>query len=522
MRYAMYFVYIAAAVLIAVEYSSCATTGGRAAKPAISTQQTTKPQTKGKPVMHAAFVNAGQKPGLEIWRIENFEPVAYSQNDYGKFHTGDSYIVLFTKDNKGSYSWDIHFWLGRETSQDESGAAAALTVVLDDQLNGAATQYREVQEHESQKFLSHFKNGVRYLPGGVASGFTHVDNTAEKKLFQVKGKKNIRVKQVELSAASLNKGDCFILDNGNDIYVYVGAKSKRVERLKAISAANLIRDQDHGGRSKVQVIDEFSTQDEIDKFFEVLGSGSPDQVPDESVGGDDDAFERNEERVVSLYKVSDANGKMEVQKVAEKPLKQEMLNNEDCFILDTELADLYVWIGKQCNPKEKSEAMTKAQHFLTSKKYPSWTRVQRIVAGAEPSIFRQYFSTWRGSGELHTRLIRSAEDVLRAYHCKVLPSGKFIATEIHDVEQDDLDEDDVVIIMTASNIFVWNGKDASEEERELSMSNAESLRRNDENIVSVEQGDEPESFTDLFPEWNPEHWGAILSYADRKNVILDA
>lgn len=34
------------------------------------------------------------------------------------------------------------------------------------------------------------------MPGGVASGFTHVDNTAEKKLFQVKGKKNIRVKQV--------------------------------------------------------------------------------------------------------------------------------------------------------------------------------------------------------------------------------------------------------------------------------------------------------------------------------------
>lgn len=80
----------------------------------------------------------------------------------------------------------------------------------------------------------------------------------------------------------------------------------------------------------ISYIDEFSTQDEIDQFFEVLGSGSPDQVPDESVGGDDDAFERNEERVVSLYKVSDSNGKMEVQKVAEKPLKQEMLNNEVC------------------------------------------------------------------------------------------------------------------------------------------------------------------------------------------------
>lgn len=116
-------------------------------------------------------------------------------------------------------------------------------------------QYREVQEHESQVFLSHFKNGVRYLPGGVNSGFTHVDRNAfEKRLFQVKGKRNIRVKQVDATIASMNKGDCFILDVGRDIYVYVGQKSKRVERLKAISAANTIRDQDHGGRSRVHII----------------------------------------------------------------------------------------------------------------------------------------------------------------------------------------------------------------------------------------------------------------------------
>lgn len=54
--------------------------------------------------------------------------------------------------------------------------------------------------------------------------------------------------------SSMNKGDCFILDVGRDIYVYVGAKSKRVERLKAISAANQIRDQDHAGKAKVQII----------------------------------------------------------------------------------------------------------------------------------------------------------------------------------------------------------------------------------------------------------------------------
>ena len=39
--------------------------------------------------------------------------------------------------------------------------------------------------------------GVRYLDGGVASGFRHVDpEDVEKKLLQVKGKRNVRVRQV--------------------------------------------------------------------------------------------------------------------------------------------------------------------------------------------------------------------------------------------------------------------------------------------------------------------------------------
>lgn len=149
--------------------------------------------------------------------------------------------------------------MGLETTQDEAGAAAILTVQLDDQLNGAPVQHREVQDHESQLFLNYFKTGgIRYMPGGVASGFkaTEVNAAGDKRLFQVKGKKNIRVRQVDLTIGSMNKGDCFILDAGREIYVYVGKNAKRLEKMKAISAANQIRDQDHNGRAAVHIVGE--------------------------------------------------------------------------------------------------------------------------------------------------------------------------------------------------------------------------------------------------------------------------
>ncbi|XP_025829940.1 gelsolin, cytoplasmic [Agrilus planipennis] len=361
-------------------------------------------------VMAEAFANAGQRAGLEIWRIENFEPKAYPAKDYGKFYTGDSYIVLSTKEKKGVLSWDIHFWLGKETTQDESGAAAIYTVQLDEQLGGAPVQHREVQDHESQLFLSYFKNGVRYLAGGVNSGFTHVDpNAFEKRLFHVKGKRNIKVRQVDATIASMNTGDCYILDVGRDVYVYTGKDSKRVERLKAISAANQIRDQDHSGRARVHIIDDASDEAEVQSFFDALGGGSLSEIPDESAG-ESDAESDIEEEPATLYKVSDSNGPIKITPVAQKPLRQNMLDSNDCFILDTGDANIFVWTGRNCKKSERDQAMSKAQEYLRSKGRPGWTRVQRVVEGTEPTIFRQYFATWQGHGELHPRLLRSVVD----------------------------------------------------------------------------------------------------------------
>lgn len=51
--------------------------------------------------------------------LQNFTPVPTPAGDYGKFHEGDSYIVLQTSRDPETekLKWDIYFWLGKDTTQ---------------------------------------------------------------------------------------------------------------------------------------------------------------------------------------------------------------------------------------------------------------------------------------------------------------------------------------------------------------------------------------------------------------------
>lgn len=54
----------------------------------------------------------------------------------------------------------IHFWLGSAVTQQESGNVAYKVMELDNHLGNIATQYRETQENESERFMSYFKEGL--------------------------------------------------------------------------------------------------------------------------------------------------------------------------------------------------------------------------------------------------------------------------------------------------------------------------------------------------------------------------
>ena len=119
-----------------------------------------------------SFKGVGQRVGLEIWRIENFKVVLKDKKDpcyKGHFHTGDSYIVLHTNQRSNALERHIHFWLGKETSQDEAGCAAYKTVELDTSLGGEPVQHREMQVSVFLSSLPVSKRTQVARPGAVVA-----------------------------------------------------------------------------------------------------------------------------------------------------------------------------------------------------------------------------------------------------------------------------------------------------------------------------------------------------------------
>ncbi|XP_059899094.1 adseverin isoform X2 [Gadus macrocephalus] len=342
---------------------------------------------------HKEFEKAGRAAGLQVWRIESLELAPVPEGLHGSFFTGDAYLVLRTTMQKNHSFYDLHYWLGKECSQDESTAAAIFSVQLDDFLGGRPVQYRELQGVESTAFTSLFKGGITYKTGGVSTGFHHVvtNDLSAQRLFHIKGRRVVRATEVPLSWSKFNKGDCFIVDLGAVIYQWCGSMCNKFERLKAMQVANGIRDNERNGRAKLVVVEEGS---EPSSLTEVLGR-KPELPEDDD--SEDTVADMANRKIAKLYMVSDASGDMKVSLVSEEnPFNQEQLLSDECFILDNgKNKKIFVWKGHKANPSERREAMKTAEGFIKQMGYDPNTQIQVLPEAGETAIFRQFFSGWR-------------------------------------------------------------------------------------------------------------------------------
>jgi len=331
-----------------------------------------------------AWTNAGKTTGLQIWRIEKFKVVTVQKEDHGRFYDGDSYIVLNTYKKKESEKlfWDIHFWLGDETSQDEAGTAAYKTVELDTLLGGEPVQHREVQGYESKLFLSYFTPGPLIMHGGIESGFRHVKPEEYRpRLLHIKGRKYVRVREVPMKASSLNGGDIFILDLGLKIYQWNGSKAGVTEKSKATILSRAL-DDERGGKPQVIVLQE----GDKDKDFWSHLEGGFTVVPKEGEPDDEVTGEKK------LLRLSDASGKIEFKEVASGKIAKSLLDTKDAFVFDAG-SEVFVWIGKKASANEKKEGLGYAQTYLKNNKRPAYTPISKILEGAENEFFKAAFDS---------------------------------------------------------------------------------------------------------------------------------
>uniref|UniRef100_A0A9J8CGW8 Villin like n=2 Tax=Cyprinus carpio TaxID=7962 RepID=A0A9J8CGW8_CYPCA len=206
-------------------------------------------------------------------------------------------------------------------------------------------------------------------------------------------------------------------------------------------------------------------------------------------------------------------------KATEVPGRASSLNTNDVFLLKTH-QNVFLWYGKGCSGDERE--MGKAVADLLSEQDK-----QIVMEGQEPAAF---WVALGGKAPYATdkRLEKEvAPHEPRLFECSN-QTGRFLMTEVADFTQDDLDEDDVMLLDTWEEIFLWIGNSANQYETQESYNSAvEYLKTHPAGrdpgtpITTVKQGHEPPTFTGWFNAWDAHKWSGGLSYEEMKSKLGD-
>eukprot|EP00980_Cylindrotheca_fusiformis_P013221 scaffold3359_cov123-Cylindrotheca_fusiformis.AAC.25 len=333
----------------------------------------------------------GEEPDVRVWRIEKFQVKPWPKEQYGEFFKGDSYIVLKTyqEEDSDTLKHDIHIWIGEDSTQDEYGTAAYKMVEADEYLGGAPVEHRQVQGKESEEFQALFES-LKYLDGGVETGFNHVEPTVEEPhLYRVTSSgKQIQMTQVPLSKNSLNEGDSFILYGGKEnVWCWNGKEARPMEKAKANQwAENMCT------LGTAVVLDQGDGDEENTDFWAYLGDGE--------IASKQEVEEPVTEYTPLLFRV-DANPKKKLEKAARGAMVQRpgkvsrcmdkgALGGDDVFLLDSGW-EIFIWIGNEASKKEKIAAMGAADRYAEMEPRAAALPVTIIKGGNETPLFKSYF-----------------------------------------------------------------------------------------------------------------------------------
>ncbi|CAJ0944729.1 unnamed protein product, partial [Ranitomeya imitator] len=164
-------------------------------------------------------------------------------------------------------------------------------------------------------------------------------------------------------------------------------------------------------------------------------------------------------RAIRLFQVRKNIGS--ITRINEVDADARSLNANDAFVLKFQSDTAIMWIGKGANVEE----IKGAEYLVTTMKWKG----TKVEEGKEPDIF---WTTLGGKKEYQTSplLETQLEDhPPKLYGCSNR-TGRFLVEEVPgEFTQEDLAEDDVMMLDTWEQIFLWIGIDSNDVEKKESL-----------------------------------------------------
>ncbi len=176
---------------------------------------------------------------------------------------------------------------------------------------------------------------------------------------------------------SFGLGDCYLVDAGPKIYLWIGPRSSVDEKFLTAAAA-VLKDTARKGEADIDRIEGGNEPPEFRALFDDF------RLTEEDTEGilRKVQFETHEHKLFRIHREGDDTY------FAEVPLSRDSLRSDDVFLLDA-WDHIWVWRGREASAREKFDATILARRYDAER-----VGVQQIVLveeGEEPPEFMEYF-----------------------------------------------------------------------------------------------------------------------------------
>uniref|UniRef100_A0A672NWN3 Villin like n=1 Tax=Sinocyclocheilus grahami TaxID=75366 RepID=A0A672NWN3_SINGR len=424
---------------------------------------------------------------------------------WSSFNLGDIFLLDLGK--------VIIQWNGPQSNRQEKLKAVLLAQDIRDRERGGRAQIAVIEGGQEEAFpelmkimISVLGQRTGHLKEPISDDKPDQNQISDVKLYHVSDASGqLLVQEVATSPLTqdlLSSTDCYILDQGgSSVMVWKGKAASDEERHSALSrAVGFIKAKNYPSNTKVEVMSEGGESAMFKHFFKSWKEKAKvDQVKF-------DVMELHAQPKLAAQErmVDDASGHVQVWRIENLELKEVNPSTYghfyggDCYLVlytynraNKPQYILYMWQGRHATQDEVTACAYQAVNL--DNKYNGAPTQVRVVMGKEP---RHFLAIFKGrliifEGGTGRPGVVNPDPGARLFQVRGTHEMNTKATELP-ARAASLNTNDVFLLKTHQNVFLWYGKGCSGDEREMGKAVADLLSELDKQIVM--EGQEPAAF----------------------------